>query len=308
MGKSVTPGSCVFRGSCRVGGAVCLPSRGSPACSVAVVCRQQQPELCLFQVLAAQDPPAVPGRIPGGLEVHAGGGRGYRRGPVHPGQPYLHGVCAPARLGHLVSAVSPEAVVGQAVCVCVCACAHVPCVCVCVCVYVYTGSFSSQRADCPIAGAVGVGGAVPWLQFIHPNSLDLQSHEPPSLPSPRVTSKATSHTSTRSWLSASRTLFPRCPRCADSPARGRGQADPGPPPARSTCSAAEPLGSHPRNDVAGILAHECPRHKGLGPTLSAAASAGQAAGDTSQRPPHLPGSCCLLLKRTVCESVFVTFY
>lgn len=62
-----------------------------------------------------------------------------------------------------------------------------------------------------------MGGAVPWLQFIHPNSLDLQSHEPPSLPSPRVTSKATSHTSTRSWLSASRTLFPHCPRCADSP-------------------------------------------------------------------------------------------
>uniref|UniRef100_A0A4W2GQ12 PCI domain containing 2 n=1 Tax=Bos indicus x Bos taurus TaxID=30522 RepID=A0A4W2GQ12_BOBOX len=32
----------------------------------------------LVQILAAQDPPAVPGRIPGGLEVHAGGGRGHR--------------------------------------------------------------------------------------------------------------------------------------------------------------------------------------------------------------------------------------
>ena len=52
-------------------------SRGSPAPSV-LLSHQQQPELCLFQVLAAQDPPAVPGRIPGGLEVHAGGGRGHR--------------------------------------------------------------------------------------------------------------------------------------------------------------------------------------------------------------------------------------
>ena len=95
--------------------------------------------------------------------------------------------------------------------------------CVCVCVCVYTHSLSSQQADRTIAGAVGVGGAVPRLQFIHPDSLDLQSHKPPSLPSPRVTSKAISHTSTRSWLSASRTLSPRCPRCADGPARGQGR-------------------------------------------------------------------------------------
>ena len=122
---------------------------------------------------------------------------------MHPGQPHLHGVWAPSRLGDLVPAVSPEAMVGL----------------VCVC----TRSFSSLRADCTIAGAVGVGGAVPRLQFILPDSLDLQNHEPPSLPSPRVTSKATSHTSTRSWSSASRTLSLRCPRCADGPARGQGR-------------------------------------------------------------------------------------
>ncbi|XP_045833972.1 PCI domain-containing protein 2 isoform X3 [Meles meles] len=42
-------------------------------------------------VPAAQNTPVVSGRLPGGLEVHAGGGRGHRRSPVHPGQPDLHG-------------------------------------------------------------------------------------------------------------------------------------------------------------------------------------------------------------------------
>ena len=90
-----------------------------------------------------------------------------------------------------------------------------------------------------------------------------------------------------------------------TPARPQGQADPGPPPAWSACSAAEPLGSHPGNDISSTTADERPRHKGWDSGLSAATSAGQAAGDTPQRPLHLPGSCCLLPKRTVCEGVFV---
>lgn len=44
-------------------------------------------DLCrpLLQVSAAQDSPAPPGRLSGGSERDAGGGRGLGRGAVHPG-------------------------------------------------------------------------------------------------------------------------------------------------------------------------------------------------------------------------------
>ena len=49
-----------------------------------------------LQVLVTQDTPVVPGCFPGRAEVHAGGRRGHRRGPVPPGQPHLHGARAGA--------------------------------------------------------------------------------------------------------------------------------------------------------------------------------------------------------------------
>ena len=137
--------------------------------------------------------------------------------------------------------------------------------CVCLCVRVYTHSFSSQRADCTIAGALGVGGAVPRLQLTHPDSLDLH----------RVMSSPLSHplgSHQRLYLTPApeagcqqaEPLPPTVHGVLMTPARPQGQADPGPPPAQSACSAAEPLGSHPGNDISSTTADERPRHKGLG--------------------------------------------
>lgn len=120
-----------------------LLSRGSPACS-----RQQQPELCLFQVLLLLKTHQLSlDAFLVALKFMQVEGVGHRRGPgASQPNPHLHG--GPSQAGASGTRRGPqEAVVGLAVCVCVRVCVRwhlVPAVnpqrlwwgwlCVCVCV------------------------------------------------------------------------------------------------------------------------------------------------------------------------------